>query len=132
VRTRLSNLVRRRREQLGWTQSDLARALGSSPSRICKLEGADPSVAPTLMLRALEVMESPLRIELRDGDDAFTDSTLPDEQRRALSGRLLQRRCDERIAERATSSAALIDRLRGRGDVKLSTDEIMALTRRPK
>ena len=96
----LANLVRRRREELGWTQSDLARALGSSPSRICKLEAADSSVAPSLMLRALAVMDSPLRIELDPTRDPFADPGLSKAQRRQLSRRLQRRRHAERLAER--------------------------------
>jgi predicted transcriptional regulator len=96
----LAALVRRRREQLGWTQSDLARAMGSSPSRICKLEGTDASVAPSLMLRALDAMDSPLRIEIDSRRDPFAQSRLTKQQRHQLSQRLLRRKQAERIAER--------------------------------
>lgn len=98
--SRLAKLVRTRREVLGWTQSDLARALGSSPSRICKLEAADTTVSASLMLRALEVMASPLRIEIDSARDPFAESGLSKEQRRQLSERLQRRRHAERIAER--------------------------------
>lgn len=36
-----------------------------------------------------------------------------------------------RPGRRASRGASLVARLAGRGDVKLSTDEIMALTRKP-
>ncbi len=93
-------LVRKRRADLGWTQTDLARSVGSSPSRICKLEAGDESVAVTLMLRALAVMQSPLRIEIDSGRDPFADSDLSPEQRRQMSARIQRRGHAARIAER--------------------------------
>ena len=95
----LAALVRRRRSQLGWSQTDLARALGSSPSRVNKMERADKSVAASLMLRALEVMSAPLRIEIDQGRDVFAQPGLTPSQRRALASRLHRRRHAERIAE---------------------------------
>lgn len=100
MKRELAKLVHERREALGWTQSDLARALGSSPSRICKLEAKDDSVAASLMLRALTVMECPLRIEIDRASDPFTNPRLSESQRRRLSERLHRRRYAERLAER--------------------------------
>jgi len=96
----LADLVRRRREALGWTQSDLARALGSSPSRVCKLEAQDVSVAASLMLKALAIMETPLRIEMDTARDPFTDPLQSEVVRRRLSQRLHRRKHAERLAER--------------------------------
>lgn len=96
----LAALVRRRREQLGWSQSDLARAMGSSPSRLSKLEAADASVAPSLMLKALAIMETPIRIEIDSRRDVFADARLSPHRRRQASARLLRRKQAERIAER--------------------------------
>ncbi|MBI5501979.1 MAG: helix-turn-helix domain-containing protein [Deltaproteobacteria bacterium] len=96
----LPRRVQSRRRQLGWTQSDLARAMGSSPSRVCKLEAGDESVAPSLMLRALVAMDAPLRLEIDKSRDAFAEPGLTAEQRRQLSARLLRRRQADRIAER--------------------------------
>lgn len=96
----LAALVRRRREQLGWSQSDLARAMGSSPSRLSKLEATDASVAPSLMLKALAAMETPLRIEIDSRRDVFADARLAPHRRRQASARLLRRKQAERIAER--------------------------------
>jgi transcriptional regulator with XRE-family HTH domain len=96
----LAQLVRRRREKLGWTQSDLARALGSSPSRVCKLEVADRSVAVSLMLKALAVMDCPLRIQVDTARDPFARRGLSSAHRRQLSRRLQRRRHAERLAER--------------------------------
>ncbi len=56
MKERLVALARARREQLGWTQRELADALGSSASRVSKLEAGDATVSVDLVLRALEVM----------------------------------------------------------------------------
>jgi ribosome-binding protein aMBF1 (putative translation factor) len=55
VETRLvlAEGLRKRRERAGLTQVDLARRLGSSQSRIAKMEAADPSVSLDLLLRSL-------------------------------------------------------------------------------
>jgi DNA-binding XRE family transcriptional regulator len=45
--------LRRRREKLGLTQSALARRLGSSQSRVAKMEAADGSVSLDLLFRGL-------------------------------------------------------------------------------
>ena len=42
--------VRRRNS---WTQAQVARRLGSSQSRVAKMESADPSVSLDLLIRAL-------------------------------------------------------------------------------
>lgn len=106
---RLAILVRQRREELGWSQSELARSMGSSPSRICKLEAGDGSVAPTLMLRALVVMDAPLRIGIDRSRDPFAEPGLSSEQRRQLSLRLQRRRQAERIAERHSVDAGDVE-----------------------
>jgi ribosome-binding protein aMBF1 (putative translation factor) len=45
--------VRRLRERRGMTQTALAKRLGSSQSRVAKMEGADRSVTVDLMMRSL-------------------------------------------------------------------------------
>lgn len=45
--------VKQRRIAEGLTQGDLASRLGSSQSRVAKLENADPSVSVDLLVRAL-------------------------------------------------------------------------------
>ena len=105
----LADLVRRRRQFLEWTQSDLARALGSSPSRVCKLEAGDDSVAVSLMLRALAVMNAPLRIEIDAAQDPFAEPGLSKAQRRQVSQRLQRRRYAERLAERHAVDAGDIE-----------------------
>ena len=53
VRLALAQGVQRERESTGVTQAALAKRIGSSQSRIAKLEAADPSVSIDLALRAL-------------------------------------------------------------------------------
>ena len=53
LRLALSRSVRERRLKLGLSQLDLAARLGSSQSRVAKLEGADPTVSIDLLIRGL-------------------------------------------------------------------------------
>lgn len=53
IRLELSNLVKSRRVKRGWTQNQLAHALGSSQSRIAKIEAGDPGTSLDLMIKAL-------------------------------------------------------------------------------
>jgi len=52
----LAAAVRRRRRARGLTQLRLARLLGSSQSRVAKLEAADVTVSLELLMRALVVL----------------------------------------------------------------------------
>ncbi len=52
----LRRAVRTRREEAGLTQTELAERLGSSQSRVAKLEGTDPAVSLDLLVRALLAM----------------------------------------------------------------------------
>lgn len=49
----LANKVKELRNQKGLTQTEFAKAIGSSQSRIAKLEAADASVSTDLMLKSL-------------------------------------------------------------------------------
>ena len=49
----LATGVKRLRERQGLTQASLAHQLGSSQSRIAKMEAGDPSVSLDLMIRSL-------------------------------------------------------------------------------
>lgn len=53
IRLDISNLVKSQRAIKGWTQEQLAQAIGSSQSRIAKLEGGDPGISMDLMIKAL-------------------------------------------------------------------------------
>lgn len=48
----LSDALRKRRTSEGLTQSELARRLGSSQSRVAKMEAADSTVSMDLLVRA--------------------------------------------------------------------------------
>lgn len=53
IRLDISNLVKSQRAKRGWTQEQLARAIGSSQSRIAKIEAGDPGTSLDLMIKAL-------------------------------------------------------------------------------
>jgi transcriptional regulator with XRE-family HTH domain len=53
MRLALASLFVQRRHSLGYTQAKVAKLLGSSQSRIAKLEAGDPSVSVDLMLKSL-------------------------------------------------------------------------------
>ena len=53
VRLQLAQSLRRRRESRQLTQQQLAKAMGSSQSRVAKMEAGDPSVALDLLVRSL-------------------------------------------------------------------------------
>jgi predicted XRE-type DNA-binding protein len=53
LRLRLSEGLRQRRQQRQLTQSELARTLQSSQSRVAKMEAGDPSVSLDLLVRSL-------------------------------------------------------------------------------
>ncbi|MEX0646943.1 MAG: helix-turn-helix domain-containing protein [Balneolaceae bacterium] len=53
IRLDISNMVKSQRAKKSWTQEQLARAIGSSQSRIAKLEGGDPGISLDLMIKAL-------------------------------------------------------------------------------
>ena len=52
MKVRLSNLVRSSRKRRHMSQTKLAQRLGSSQSRVAKIEAADPSVSLDLLVRA--------------------------------------------------------------------------------
>lgn len=53
VRLRLADSLRRCREKQNLSQTDLAKRLHSSQSRVAKMEGGDPSVSIDLLIRSL-------------------------------------------------------------------------------
>ena len=53
IRLSLINAVRQSREKHGMSQIELAQKMGSSQSRVAKIEAGDPSVTLDLIVRAL-------------------------------------------------------------------------------
>jgi ribosome-binding protein aMBF1 (putative translation factor) len=53
LKLRLASGLRARRQRQNLTQSDLARHLASSQSRVAKMEAGDPSVSLDLLVRSL-------------------------------------------------------------------------------
>jgi transcriptional regulator with XRE-family HTH domain len=53
LRIELAQAVRRRRVAAGLTQAELAKAIGSSQSRVAKMEGGDPQASLESLVRAL-------------------------------------------------------------------------------
>ena len=65
VKLCLMDALRQARRKRGISQIDLAKRMGSSQSRIAKIEAGDPSVSVDLILRAL-VASGASRRELRE------------------------------------------------------------------
>lgn len=53
VKVKLALLVKRRRKEQNLSQDALAKLMGSSQSRVAKIESGDPSVSLDLIVRAL-------------------------------------------------------------------------------
>ena len=53
LKVALHRAVKQARLAAGWTQTELARRMGSSQSRVAKMEGGSPQVSVDLLLRAL-------------------------------------------------------------------------------
>jgi ribosome-binding protein aMBF1 (putative translation factor) len=53
LRLRLANTLRKGRQKRRLSQSELARRIKSSQSRVAKMEGGDPSVSLDLLIRSL-------------------------------------------------------------------------------
>jgi ribosome-binding protein aMBF1 (putative translation factor) len=53
LRLELAEAVRRRRLAAGLTQAELAKAIGSSQSRVAKMESGDPQASLESLVRAL-------------------------------------------------------------------------------
>lgn len=53
MRLALAGAVRERRAHLGYSQSELARRLGSSQSRVAKIEAGESNVSIDLLVRAM-------------------------------------------------------------------------------
>lgn len=82
----LAAAVRRRRRESGLTQVRLARLLGSSQSRVAKLEAADVTVSLELFMRALVVLGA-TRVEVGRVMAGHRPAESPATRRRARRGK---------------------------------------------
>ena len=57
----LGDYLRSIRREHRWTQAQVAGRLGSSQSRVAKMEGADPSVSVDLLVRSLLALGASMR-----------------------------------------------------------------------
>jgi DNA-binding XRE family transcriptional regulator len=53
IKLALARRLRELREEHDWTQAELARRVGSSQSRVAKMEAADATVSVDLLVRSL-------------------------------------------------------------------------------
>lgn len=53
IRLALAGALKTRRSRLKWTQIELAEHVGSSQSRVAKMEAGDPTVSLDLLIRSL-------------------------------------------------------------------------------
>ena len=53
IKLALARKLRQIREQHHWTQAELAKKVGSSQSRIAKMEAGDPTVSVDLLVKSL-------------------------------------------------------------------------------
>src|SRR5258708_40284597 len=53
IKLALARRLRQLREARNWTQAELARQVGSSQSRVAKMEAADSTVSVDLLVRSL-------------------------------------------------------------------------------
>ena len=53
IKLALAGRLRQLREENNWTQAELARRVGSSQSRVAKMEAADATVSVDLLVRSL-------------------------------------------------------------------------------
>jgi DNA-binding XRE family transcriptional regulator len=53
IKLALARRLREFREEHNWTQAEFARRVGSSQSRVAKMEAADPTVSVDLLVRSL-------------------------------------------------------------------------------
>jgi predicted XRE-type DNA-binding protein len=73
VRLRLADSLRRRRQKQHLSQTDVAKRLHSSQSRVAKMEGGDPSVSIDLLIRSLLALGA----SSRDVARAISGASLP-------------------------------------------------------
>ena len=72
LRLELADRLRKRREKKKLTQDDFAQQIGSSQSRVAKMESGDPSVSLDLLIRSLLALGA----DNRDLARAFSAASL--------------------------------------------------------
>lgn len=100
MRERLIGMARERRRLLQWTQPELARCLGSSASRVCKMEAGDESVSLDFIARALRAMGVAVVVQPDRDGDPLTDPEVSTAARRAFGRALLRQGWAKQIAAR--------------------------------
>jgi DNA-binding XRE family transcriptional regulator len=73
LRLRLANSLRSRRQRMKLSQAGLAERIGSSQSRVAKMEADDPSVSIDLLVRSLFALGA----TSRDVARAISHTALP-------------------------------------------------------
>jgi DNA-binding XRE family transcriptional regulator len=73
LRLGLAASLRKRRQKENLTQTELAKRIGSSQSRVAKMERGDPSVSLDLLIRSLLALGA----TNRDLAKAFSTASLP-------------------------------------------------------
>ena len=73
LRLRLADSLRKRRQRKSLSQVGLAKLIGSSQSRVAKMEGGDPSVSIDLLVRSLLALGA----TSRDLAQAISRAALP-------------------------------------------------------
>lgn len=64
LRLQLAEAVRKRRMAAGLSQAGLAKAIGSSQSRVAKMEGGDPQASIESLVRALAALGAKPRLKV--------------------------------------------------------------------
>lgn len=109
--TPTSGLVRQRRKELGWTEADLAKAMGSSQSRISKMEKGDQSVNKNMIRRALVVMGYSFSEVMISPEDPSNNAACPLNIKKLFAAKLLIRRQAEVIAGKISADAGDVEHI---------------------
>jgi DNA-binding XRE family transcriptional regulator len=64
LRLQLAEAIRKRRIAAGLTQAGLAKVIGSSQSRVAKMEGGDPQASIESLVRALAALGAKPRLKV--------------------------------------------------------------------
>lgn len=101
----LTDALRKQREVSGFSQAELADKIGSSQSRIAKMEAGDPHVSLDLMIRAL-LAAGMTRLELAEviaGQEARSPAVAEQPARPASNGADRQKAAKGRVRKPQTA-----------------------------